>query len=329
MIEFYLGKNKYSIKNSYNELTPNEFIYLSEILLLYNQAKITFRDVKVMMAVKLLGIKPRRVQKEQNRFTMSENVYHVSNLVNFYFNIKYRNQTAFDSLSPEMQQILMKTLPEDVSSHPEARAMSRIERWYEVDPVIAKNLVPGIKAGSHKLTGYIFNIMDNMLVTSLTAARFIDACEVMRQVRENNSPNLLPLLAAILYMPSPYNYEKAMEQLPSFIKVSESTLNAIHFNFNGICAFIATRTRYSVLFKRKNATKIKDTDIHGSIYSLAKTGYGNTAEIENMNLFKYLDLLIKEMKDAVNAMQNAGKKPDEIATALKMNIELVTRYIND
>ena len=63
--------------------------------------------------------------------------------------------------------------------------------------------------------------------------------------------------------------------------------------------------------------------LEGSIYTLAKAGYGNYRDICRLNLFTYLDMLLDQSIESVRTLKGCGLKPIEIAEKLHLDINQI------
>ncbi len=61
-----------------------------------------------------------------------------------------------------------------------------------------------------------------------------------------------------------------------------------------------------------------------SLYSLSKAGYGDIENLKKMSLIEMLNLLVKELRDAVHSLQGMEKSPTEIVEATKLSLDQVT-----
>ena len=331
MFEFYL-KNKHYIPDHWEELTPDQFINLVDALLKYRRGELDYMGVKVYAILSLLGLRPHRMRDKEKEQRMDENIYRLTRHVNFFFRIEYQNKKTFASFSDENKRLLKHMLPEDIDSNdPELRVAQKMNKWYEVDAVFAKNMLPEIQIGRRKYQGYIIDYTDGIAITTLTAAQFADAQTVFNQIAENPTAELLSLLVAILYQDDNYNEHQARQLAPVFNKLTKTVKQAVYLNFSAIQEFIVTKTKYSILFKKpkkqKKASKKYDIGLNESIYQLSKAGYGAKKQMQKTCLFEFFDMMIKELQDAVTAMHKMEKDISEIANEANLTITQVKELL--
>lgn len=325
MYEFYLGENKHSMKTSWEELSQEEFIITSIVLNRYLRGEITLFDTRVLLAMLLIGLY-RRIKTGGH---MDENIYRLSRELDFFFRIEYEDQKAFKALSPEIRKQLSRKFPEDLEQVPEVRAAAKLKKHARLHAEFGKNFIPVIQHGRQKLTGYAFDIIDGIAQTSLTAIQFTEAQKIVTQYNENHSSRLLDLFCGILYQQA-YTEEAALNLANQFHSINQEIKEAVLLNFLGITNFIIHQTRYAILFERpKKATKSGkySLGLADNMYMLSKKGYGDSRQMENTGLFKFFDMLIKEMADNAGALKAAGKKLGEIATAMNLTIEQVNELL--
>jgi len=315
MLILHLKKKAYDFPSEWNELSPEQYIYLTKLLRLYQQGILKAGEVRVMYFLKVAGLIPRRFRKKEKEDLYSENVYRASNMIGFFFKLVYHNQKAFDNLDPELQKLILRTDPDDLPDKPEIRAARKLNRHLEVDAIFPNNLLP-VLPGT-KLKGFRFNLDNEFLDTSITASQYVDAYSVFEVWAERNDRNSLNLMAAILYQGDSYSSKKAHEQLPIIEKLPEDVKYGVMLNFMAIHLFMSKRTKYAILFSGTGSDKKGKISLgfHDSIYSLIKAGYG---DVENDNLVKFLDLMLKELKDSVKALHDMDMKLDEIASKTKL-----------
>ncbi len=172
--------------------------------------------------------------------------------------------------------------------------------------------------------GYEVNTGFGTLTCSLTAAQFIDA----KQLLDSQSTQL-PLLAAILYCPTPYSGEKAHALAGKLANVNPTLLQAVSFNFQALITFLFTRTRFSVLASgviEDNVPEIA-TGIQESMYNLSADGMGDVNAVKQMPLIEFLTIIRKKLIESVRAMHFAKVNIVEIAGVTGLPINTIKKMI--
>lgn len=324
MLTLYLKDKEYNFPNEWGELTPEQFVYLTSLLQLLQTGRLKLDEVKVMYFLKVADLMPRRFRKMEKEELFAENVYRATEKINFFIKYVYSNKMAFDKLDLELKELVSKTDPELLEDTAEIRAIRKLKRSIEIDMVFPYNLIP--KLPGTKFKGYQFELKEDFLHTSFTAAQYVDAYSVFEQWSKTNSNETLNLMFGILFQDKSYSEEVAHKNQEKIRKIPYDVKYAVMINFMAIHLFLAHRTKYAILFSGSGSDKAGKISLgfHDSIYSLAKTGYG---EVEKMNLVKFLDLMLKELKDSVKTMHDSEMKLEDIASKAKLTVNQVNTLL--
>lgn len=163
-------------------------------------------------------------------------------------------------------------------------------------------LVPSIKVKKRRYHGYEINTQFDTLTCTLTSSQFIDAQNVLR-----GKADKLPLLASILYCPSPYSSEKAHELADKFRGLNPLVLQAIALNFQALFTYLFTRTHFSLLASEKGGSDIPEisTGMLETMYNLSADGMGSVSDVKQMPVIEFLTILRKKLIESVRAMHDA------------------------
>lgn len=323
MYEFYLNDNKYAVVNAWEELSQDQFIYLADLLWRYQQGEIDAGEVRIQFFLYVSGLKPRRIRRAEREQLYCENVFRICQHMDFFFKWKYKNQKAFEAFPPELQERLLHTDPEDMEESANIRAARKLKRHLEIDACFAKNLIPDLK-GNVRVQAYRFILTDQFLDTSLTAAQYVDAVTVFDNWSKKPTAESLNLLVAILYLAGKYTSEQAYKNVEIIARYPEKVKRAILLNFMALHLFLSQQTQYAILFTGTGTDSKGKINLgfHESLYSLEKVGYSN---VEDMDLVKFLQVMVKELKDAVQTMHANEMKIEEIAKKVKLPIRDVRK----
>lgn len=325
MYEFYLDNKKHSIKTSWEELSPDEFIDISGLLERFRKGEFNLVEVRTLVVLVLLGLKGRHLRLPLDNH-LAENIYMLSREVNFFYKIQYENQKSFASLSAETRSQLLHSFPEELPETPEIRAAIKMKKQVVIDMEFGKNILQQICHGRQRYPGYLFTTADGIAHTSLTALQFSEAQKIIAQYANTESDQLLDLLCGILYQPGPYSESLARERAQVYSKLPREVKLAVLLNFCALTNYIVHRTKYAILFEGNRKTKkagLYSLGLADNIYMLSKKGYGDSLVMENSNLFKFLDLLLKELTDQIAELKATGKKKDEISEIMDLSISQI------
>lgn len=322
-------KNKHHrIPNSWEALTPGQFVYLAGLLQQYASGALSVSDVRLRFVVYALGVDMSYVAR-RHQDVIAQNLYILQSNISFIFSIKYP-AGVWNNLSADIKKLAVKTEPVNLPDSPEARILRRTDYSFVVDACFASQLLPEICVGKDVFSGYTINTTCGELSCSLTARQYVEASERLYGLSDNNA--LLPLLAAILYAPGTYSDRWAHGNASRFSSLDAATLQAIALNFQAFILLLFTKTHFSMLWSRDN----KDTPnknrisvgIKEGIYNLSEDGYGDIDKVGGMPLIEYLEILRKKKIDAVKAMHDAEMNIAEIAEKTGLDIQTINNIIN-
>lgn len=328
MLEITFKKNSYSFPNTWSELVPDQFVYLVSLLMSFSRGDLSPDQVRTLFFLKVANLKPRRFRKSEQESLYSENLYRISRQINFMFRIQYENEAAFAAFSEEIRELLIRSLPEEIAiESTEVRAARKLKKKVIVDGVFAANLIPVINYRRKSLDGYYFDLTGNLLSSNLKADQFIDATIAFDQFLQTGEEVFLDLLVGTLYPEGVYKSAQVKKTINRVIGIPVETKLAIFFNFQAIQLFLQEFTDYAVLWWKSptsTAKKDKGLGLGDSLYSLSKAGYGDIQKLQKMSLLEMLNLLVKELRDAVQALQQVEKSPTEIMEATNLTLDQIT-----
>lgn len=185
--------------------------------------------------------------------------------------------------------------------------------------ILDRQMVPEI--GKH--AGYRFKCEYGIADTSITAEQYVDAISLMQHYGREHNDLVLDRLVSVLYASEPYGVESIGQVnasgMPRSMKV------AVYYNFRGILEWIKSLPKYDILYNRAGSASSGSSPmgIEGSIYALAKAGYGTYRDICRLNLFTYLDMLLDQSIESVRTLKGCGLKPVEISEKLHLTIDQI------
>jgi hypothetical protein len=294
------------------------------LLLEFMQGNISAQEVRLAYFLNVSNINPKAITKH-NRERFNENLFRITRTMNFMFQYEYP-AGALDEIEPELRKALGKTLPGDLPDHIELQYVKKLKRQTLPDFVFAKNLLPEIGIDGKKYPGYIFELHDEIIHTTLTAEQYVNANLLYGKYIGTRNTSYLDMLVATLYCPKgadAISFAKIASKLDYVVK------QAIFICFQSIQTFLATRTKYAMLWNRKPADKEDkfSLGLSDSIYSLSSAGYGSLTEVSKMPLTAFFDLLLKNIIDAVKTLRDMEVKKDEIAEKTGLSLAQINKII--
>jgi hypothetical protein len=310
---------KLFIPNSWDQLSSRQFIALMDDILAFGRGKLSPAKVRILFVCRELGVYIRRIKDED----ALANLVWLSEQVTFPFVISYPdNDDALKSVAPALRDKYKRIPPERMQGDSLARYLCKLDYNYALDGCFCAQMIPSVTVESQVYPSYTIDRSFDVLTCSLTALQFIDARELAMQGIKQ-----LPLLAAVLYCPSPYQDKAAKELATSFAKLPQSLLQAIAFNFSSFCNWLFKCTEYALLTEGKSERKAISTDARASLYNLSKDGLGDINEVEQMNVLTYLSLLRKKVIESVRSLHDAKMKLTDISSETGLSIETINKMI--
>lgn len=323
--------NTYQLKNRWEELTTDEYINVLDLITLLCADEISIRMFRVRLFLMLTGLKMRLSPDPETADRQAENIYRISQQLNFPLRIEYTNTKTFANLKPAIREKLGRYLPEELEQVPEVRWAAKTTKKIIPDLAFPCNLVPVIGRRRHKLQGYTFELTDGILTTSLSTSQFIDAQTVAAEIQKTGSHSLLNLLVAILYTDGFYRSSYSVKLAKSLDWIPLRTKKAIFINFNAIQEYLYTRTKYRILFNEATTDTSPDANqpkhnlgLSSVVHSLIKSGYG---DIENSNLVKFFEIMYSDLVSTVTSLHKQGKKVDEISQLTGLTITKINHIL--
>ena len=320
-------QDKYRYPNEWAELNPEQYLLVIRLMLEFMNGKLSAQEVRVAYFLHVAGINPKAIMK-RNRERFHENVYRITRTLNFMFRYEYPDG-ALSEITPNLRKALEKSLPNDLPDQPELQYVKKLKRRTLPDFVFSKNLLPEIKIKNKKYTGYTFELCNDILNTTLTAAQYVDANLLYGQYLETRDTTYLDLLIATLYCPKQYKETAAITFAKTTKHIENEVKQAVFVCFQAIQTFLSTQTKYALLWNRKPTTANNkfSLGLTDCIYSLSSAGYGSLPEVSNLPLTAFLDLMLKNIIDAVKSMNELNLKKNEIAEKTGLTISQINKII--
>ena len=320
-ISFTYKSERYTIPNSWEELSPDEFTYLCRLLTDFAAGELSVMDVKLLFVCHTMGWKIEKIKGE----TAWQNIYLLARQIDFIFEMVYPDG-ALDGIPDEIRRQCRKKTPADIGG-PYSRYLEKQRYQYRIDTCFARQLLPEIKIGRDRYTGYEIRTDFDRITCNLSALQFIDARQLLQEI--HSSIDKLPLLAAILYYPGTYNAAGAHRLAEKFRQLAPEVLQAISINFQAFCTFIFKHTPFSILAAGKDEQLPSIcTGMLESLYNLSQDGYGNIAEIEQMDCITYLVIIRKKLIEAVNTMHDYKMEITEIADKTGLPLKIIKQILS-
>jgi len=264
---------------------------------------------------------------------INANLYILSKHIFFPFKAVFENPEILNQLSPELQEALTKRFLFEIYEpnfiHEVNKFGSLLKYGIDRNLNIKQNLLPSIKIGNVTLNGPVFNIDENGIIeTDLVAGEWLDANEYMQALGSN--AKYLCNIASCLYRnrSKEYSTYEAQKNAQLFKNANPEELKAVWLILSAIQRFVFNYPPYSVLFiEEKSVSNVNKINIGASelIYQMTKDGFGQLNNIVNMPVIDFLNIQVKTLADAVKSLRAAGKKNNDIANSLKIDVSTVLK----
>lgn len=319
-VSLYADGGILSIPDSWESLTPQTYMAVVAALMEFSAGRKSPMDVKLEYVRHALQECGHAVSTQDDVCDMIS----LAEKVTFPFRISYSDEQLLDSLTSQERERFHMYDPNRID-HPLARAIARKASYkYVLNACFCSQLLPVVGVSGKEYKAYTVDTGYDNLSTSMTALQYLDARSLMSRT------DALPLLAAILYCPQPYDPDTAHTLATSMEALDPVTLSAIQLNFLAFDTYLLTRTPFSILQDRngqaKPAAPIATGPIEG-LYSLASAGYGNLDQVEQMNVIKYLRLMRKQLIESVQTMHSSGMKITEIAQKSGLSFNTLNKIL--
>lgn len=335
MITVQNKRSKVVIHNEWHELTQDEFVDVVEMIDRFRNNKIEYHDFRLSLLEILSGYKRKRkmwrLSKEKAEL-IDFNLWRLSEMMNFAIVPHYEDESVLDFLSEEMQRKLRKIFPSEIYE---------TEEFAEIEPImhllhpkakinynIRCNPMQELYHHSRFFNGITWKIENNIPILSMKAGQFIDLQEYYRLFLQEKNPDYLNYFMAVFYDESK-NYDSIQCQMHAndFIDVPEKYKKAVVFVYESILHLIREVQPYSILFgdSGEDNTPKLTVGVSEAFYNISKDYSQSLQQAYDMNVVDYLNILCKNIIDAVKQLRGYDKKDYEIAAELKLPTEIIAQ----
>ncbi|MDR3119653.1 MAG: hypothetical protein LBU44_09635 [Mediterranea sp.] len=318
-IQFTVKGEVYTLTNSWEKISSYHFLTLVRDFECMARGELSPAIVRVNFVCNVMGWNPAKIKDEE----AFQNLALLAEQVTFPFVISYPdNDEALSVLEPEVRKLCKRIPPERLSGVAIARYLARLDYKFTLDCCFCRQLVPVVKVDDEFYYGYRIDTSFNMLTCSLKVLQYIEVHRIM------GKPDMLPLLAAILYHPDTYSSESAHQLAEKFATLPAHELQAIAFNFQAFNNYLFTQTEFSIFTAGKDEKPSAiTTGALESLYNLSSNGCGNITVVEQMNLIQYLTILRKKLIDSVHRLHAVKMQKADIAKETGLPIHIINKIL--
>lgn len=295
---------------SWEELSCQQYVDIIAAIDAFSRGECDFTGFRIAIVEAIIG----KFRHDPNNEILCENVFRLSKVFSFVYKYTY-DDPRYQRLSQRTKRLIERELPENLDdSDPEIRVARTFKVSVAPNLSFHTQLLP-ILPSALDSTGYRFNMWGGMAHTSLTAGRYVAAnslLEVLTSDREYQDEALNALIEVL------YNLEKTdVRTIPYVEKL------AAMYNYIAVTDYVSRLEKYDLIFNRTGANKKrKGSPLGGeaSLYALVEKGYGDIGTVQSMDLFTYLDVLLKQTIDCIHQLKAAQMKPTQIAEELGLTM---------
>ena len=323
MITLYFGKTPHRFPNTWEELRPEQYLKLVELLGLFWIGMLSMCEVRVAFFRHIAKLEHIRVpHRSKKRFY--DNILTASRQFNFFFTLDYGDR--IDHISTDVRKLLRKCPPDELlSDSAEIRYTRTLVYKYRIDAVWVGNLLPTIQIGDHKLQGWTAHLEEGALTTSLSASQYAQGYDLLSMIGTDGNRRAMVLLVALLYGIE-MNDTTAIGQIE---RLPDTLLQAVALNFQAFVTFVFTRTPFSILWSSDSGVKkkVERLSMSDSLYNLCKEGYGDYEQIEQMPLLTYLGIMRAETIGTVRSLAASDLPIEDIAVRTGLSINQIKKLL--
>ena len=288
-ITLAVGGKHIKLPNSWDTIAPADFLTIVEALADLYGGSITPNEVLCRYTCSALGLDMARIVKN----------HHAPDLLAIAQRVTFIFTPSAPVLAPSGASVQPQLTP---------------------NLTFARQFLPQI--ASH--AAYTIGTQCGHLTCSLTALQYIEAIDALRAGEQQ-----LPLLAAILYAPHPYDTTQALDLVPLMSRQSPLHLLAVKVIFQALVNFLYTRTHFSLLaqFKPAKSSPIATT-MADTLFDLATEGYGTVEQVEQMNVITFLSIMRKKTIDTVRSMRSMEISTPDIAARTGLPLPIINDIVH-
>lgn len=313
--------NNKEFPSKWEELFPEQWLGIVDAMLDFGAGQCSFDAFQFKLMEAIVG----KLPQDPGNSILCENIFRMSEIFSWPYIYSYKD-SRYDKLSEQIKEQLRHRLPSQLDQgDPEVRIALSFEAQVRFDLCFAAQLLPVLPSDS-SFRGYAFSLDGSLVYTDLTAVQYVTATGFMEMICGADSEYQDEALSSLLSVLYPLQDGKDTVRPAGHIPYTEKM--AVMLNFQAVLEWISRIPKYDLLFRRTHGAKYSSPlGMEGSLYTLSEKGYGDIDKVGGMNLFTYLDVLLKQTIDSIHMLNSCKMKPGDIASELNLNIEQVLNII--
>lgn len=309
--------NDKEFPSRWEELLPEQWLGVVEAMLQFCSRQCDFTAFQIRLLEAIVG----KLPQDPSNPVLCENIFRLQEVFCWPYVYAY-DDTRYNKLSEKTKELLRHHLPSQLDQgNPEVRIASSFEARVDFDLCFPSQLLPYLPSDS-AMTGYRFSCRGTLATTDLTARQYVAAMGLLETLTPDAEyqNEILSSLLCVLYTGEGVD----MEQYPAG-RISFIEKMAVMYNFRAVNEWISRIPKYAMLFNRtpSGGGRTSPLGMEASMYALSEKGYGDIDTVGAMNLFTYLDVLLKQTMDSIFSLHSCRMKPQEIASELGLSVDQV------
>lgn len=302
----------------WEELSPEQWLGVVDVMQDFMAGNTGFEAFRFSLLEAIVG----KLPADPGNKILCENIFRLLEVFSWPY-IYHYNDPRYGKLSADIQERLRYHLPSLLDQgDPEVRIASSFEVRVGFDLCFGAQLLPVLPSDS-SFRGYSFSSDGQLAHTDMTASQYVAATQLMSMLvsgQDTEYPDeVLSSLVSVLY-PSPEGSTqiRTAGHIPYLEKI------AVMLNFRAVSEWISRIEKYDLLFHRSEGLRYHSPlGMESALYTLSEKGYGDIDKVGSMNVFTYLDVLLKQTIDSIHSLHSCKMKPGDIASELNLSVDQV------
>ena len=286
----------------------------------------------------LTGYK-RRKKRSKHADQINENLYLISEQLNFAVLPDVGPPEVLEFFSPELRQLLETRFPWEIYEPEHVAQMRTVQHMmtvsFKINFNLEKNPLPVIRKGDVLYKGPVFSTENGDLETNLKAGPYLDAAEYFNAYAETKNEKYLERFFTTLYTATSQPFvpltevdeERQRRRVSVNAPIFEESKDALVMLFVYIQQTFATDPVFSILFQKNETTGTGKLHLGSdeAIGALVEAGYGNHNEVADLDVRTFFNYQILFIRKNVEQLRSMKKSPGEISKLLNLPVTTIQK----
>lgn len=314
MIKLINKKKTVAIPNSWDELTPDQFMGVLRLCNEVMTGAIDMLDFRLKLFKFLTNYKPGLFTMPKHREQIESNIFNLAMMLKFPLHPVYENPELLEVFTTDLREALQTSFPFDIYEPDHLQQLEMLGDNLKWSPMLnldfGRNLLPTIEVDGIVLHGPQFDTVADSFDTDLRTGEYIDAMDWSMLYESTKNEAHLNKFIATLYRPSReiYNPSEVTAIAEKLNKLSPETKSAIMLMFGFFAKQIASHHLYSLFFtgEKTDENNSNPIGLNATVFAISSDGLGSRDEILNWPLPVFYNSMYYRLSKAVEAMRKSG-----------------------